>query len=543
MADATAKKLLELLGPDHPVDLRQATARVLAELGLREPAAVKALIGGLADENEAVRIEVMGAVGKLRIDAALPQLIKSAEGGGAEGEAAARAAASLGAKATKALRELMDHVPPGLKRRIASALASGEHASAETAAVDALLDHDPGVVDASVRSLIGRVPGLSASHRRSLLEHSLELLKNARKHKLAPHSEAALVRLLAALKDPRGEDIFWERIEGPQPTDLRIAALQALGTLATPTRADRIKRLLACANDNDFRVAAPALLILKEAKVAPKSASDWLPLLRAVDPGVRRFAIEKIGAIDSAEVAAALAQQISFRDKGVRELALTHLGQSKHGPQTLVSALLEADSVDKAWDLARAQADHVAAYPKPLREKLFKQAFDYIDKEDRRADALLFALRQADARGVRDKIEERALALRKKKQYDKAMIYLRLLTRDPGCTDPIRFEQAACALKLSAKDVAPEARNSDPCLHQFAGLLHRHETEPYAFIDKARWLEPEDLFYLGFHFAEATGPPRDFGAKVLKLLIKRSPKGKVAKDARAKLRSQGLDKA
>jgi hypothetical protein len=48
------------------------------------------------------------------------------------------------------------------------------------------------------------------------------------------------------------------------------------------------------------------------------------------------------------------------------------------------------------------------------------------------------------------------------------------------------------------------------------------------------------LFYLGFHFIERMKEERDFGADVLRLLIRRSPKTKLAKDAKNKLRSQGL---
>jgi hypothetical protein len=59
-------------------------------------------------------------------------------------------------------------------------------------------------------------------------------------------------------------------------------------------------------------------------------------------------------------------------------------------------------------------------------------------------------------------------------------------------------------------------------------------------LDKTKWLEPEDLFYLGFHFIEKDGSPRRFGGFVLQLLLKRSPKSKLAKDAKAKLKAAGV---
>jgi hypothetical protein len=88
--------------------------------------------------------------------------------------------------------------------------------------------------------------------------------------------------------------------------------------------------------------------------------------------------------------------------------------------------------------------------------------------------------------------------------------------------------------------LALEARTADPGLQQFARLIHSHEIDPAERLTKAKWLEAEDLFYLGFHFTEGSRPDRDFGAAALRLLLKRSPRSKLAKDARSKLRSAGI---
>src|SRR5581483_11521565 len=160
----------------------------------------------------------------------------------------------LGAKGTKALRELMQHTTPGLRRRIAGALAAAGTASAESAALEALLDTDPGVVDAAARSLLEKIPQFSREHRRSLAEQVLDLMKVPKGQTLPAPSEAAFLRILAALGDPRGEAAFWARLDPAHPPELRAAALQALGTLPLPTSGDKLQKLLACAADSDFRV-------------------------------------------------------------------------------------------------------------------------------------------------------------------------------------------------------------------------------------------------------------------------------------------------
>lgn len=540
MLDATGKKLLRLLQPDCPLDLRCAAAKVLGELGTREAQIATALCEALGDPDPALRHHVLTAIGQLKIEQALPQLLVRVQEGGPEAEVAAQAAARMGPKGTRALQNLMNQVAPGLRRRIASALGAGGTASAGTASVDVLLDKDPGVVDAAARSLIALVPSLSTAQRQALADHVLELLKPRKGAHLPAASETALIRLLAALGDPRGALIFWTRIEPPHPPELQAAALQALGTLPLSVGKEQRQRLLACACHSDFRVAAPALMILKGIPVTERTLREWLVLLDAPDAAVRRFALEKLAGHDSPEVADGLLRQLRHPDQSLREEARARLAQMESGREALAAALLHAESPEEAWTLARAQAPLVRSYPAELRTKLFAQACTHLEAGDRRADALLFLLREADPAALRDQLEARALSLRKKKAYATALIYLRLLTRDPACAEALRFEMAACALKVSEHDLAVDSRANDPCLQQFARLIHSHDVDPAERLQQAKWLAPEDLFYVGFHFAEGNRAEREFGAQALRTVIQRSPRSKLAKDAKSKLRSAGL---
>lgn len=541
MADTTGKKLLDLLEPENTETVRRAATVVLGEIGAKDNALTQALCSALDDPDAGVRIEAIVAVGKLHIEKALPQLLERIKQGGAESEAAAEAAAKLGARGIKGLQELMGETAPGLRRRIAGALATGNSTPAETAAVETLLDTDPGVVDAAAKSLIAKVPTLTGGQRKAVADRVLELLKPKKGKPLAVVTEVALVRLLATMQDKRGEAVFWARIEAPNPAELRAAALHALGALPPPADGPALKKLLGCLAERDFRVVAPALMILKAVPVSGKNLKDWLPLFAAPDVAVRRFAIERLGGQDAAEVASGLVNQLKHPDRALHDQALAVLSKLKHGREALAGALLQAEHADAAWTLARAQAAMAKDYAAPLRTKLFAKACTYLEADDRRADAFLFLLRESDPKDLRDRLSERALVLRKKKDYVRALTYLRLLARDPAIGEGLRFELAACSLKMSPKEMAGDARAADPAIQQFARLLHSHEIHPLDHVKKAAWLAPEDLFYLGFHFAEGAGPEREFGGSVLKLVLKKSAKSQVGKDARAKLRSAGLD--
>lgn len=540
MLDATGKKLLALLAPKQPPELRSAAALVLGEIGPRDAQVSKAVCAAMADVDPTLRTQAMLAAGKLQVGAALPLLLERLRAGGPESEVAAEAAARLGPKGTQALRALMGEVAPGLRRRIAAALGSAGTEGAETAALETLLDSDPGVVNAAVRSLTQEIPSLTPAHRTWLADRALELLRPRKGKPLPAVSEIALLRLLGALGDERAEAVFWPRLDPNHSAEQRAAALQALGALSfTPSR-DKLKRLLACAIDTDFRVAAQALMMLKSVDVHAKSADDWLALFAAPDPAVRRFAIEKLADHDTPEVARALLEQARHPDQALRAEALARLTRLKHGQEALAAALLDAATPDEAWALARAQMGLALEYPAKVRAQLFARACDYLEENDRRADAVLAVLREADARGLRDQLEERALTLRKKKDYETALTYLRLLVRDPACAESVRFELAACGLKQSSHDLAADARAADPALQQFAKLIHNPETPPVERVKQAKWLDADDLFYLGFHFAESDRREREFGGEVLQLVVQRSPRAKVAKDAKAKLRSAGL---
>lgn len=533
-------KLLRLLHADQPAEVRRAAVLVLGEVGAKDAAVAKAVAERLHDDDAALRLQAIQAAGKLKIDAALPALLERLREGGEGAAEAAESAAKLGAKGTRALQALMPKVAPGLRRYIASALAGSGGAAADAAAVAVLFDKDPGVVEAAASSLAGQVRTLTPAQRRSLTEQLLKLAGDT-KTPLPSATEAAVVRLLTALDDPRAAPALWDRVLPPHGPDVRSAALQVLGKWVTAPDKDQLKRLFACATDRDFRVAAPALVMLQRLTVTDRALPEWLALLQAPDVAARQLALEKLGDRDTAEVADALMQQIRHPDRALRDGALARLAKLKHGQKALTKALLAAESADPAWVLARAIVPFAKEFPPDWREKVFAQICEHLEANDRRVDALLFLLREAEPAELRDRLEQRAVALRKKKDYATALHYLRLLTRDPAIGFGVRLELACCGLKLSSRELSAESRAADPCLGNFGHLLQQDEAALIQQIEKTKWLEPEELYYLGFHFAEQLGRARKFAADVLKLVGKRSPRSKVAQAAKSKLKSTGLD--
>src|SRR5262249_6843999 len=149
-----------------------------------------------------------------------------------------------------------------------------------------LLDADPGVIEAAVRSLMAQVPSLPPARLEALTEQLLHLATD-RKTPLSPDSATAVGRLLGALDDPRGGPLPWDRILPPHPTAVRAAALRSLGKWVASPGKDQLKRLFLCAADADFQVATPALVILDRLPPDDRAVPEWLALLQAPDVGVR----------------------------------------------------------------------------------------------------------------------------------------------------------------------------------------------------------------------------------------------------------------
>jgi hypothetical protein len=321
---------------------------------------------------------------------------------------------------------------------------------------------------------------------------------------------------------------------------VRAAAIQALGNQAAPATEKRLQALLTCAAEKDFQLVAAALMILKKVPVSAKNSKHWTKLLEAPDVATRRFAVEKLQGIENEEVARALVAQLRHPDRALREATLKGLQSYAAGQAVLLEELLAAEDVERAWFLAKSLAPVAKQLTTAQRAKAFAGAAKYHDGEDRKAAPLFFLLHEMDHAWTRDQIEARALELRKKKKYAQAIGYYWLLAQDPACSEEARFELAATGLKESKHDLAPDSRQNDPALHQFTRLLQNAAFDLTGHVTKAKWLDTDDLFYLGFHFAEHTHRAREFGKHVLEMVVKRSPQSEIGKQAKRKLKSEAL---
>ncbi len=536
--DIPAKKLLRLLSDDATPEQKAAAALVVGELGLKDADLATAIGKLVSDRDPDVRAAAIVAAGRVKIDKSLPELLERIGHGGPEAPLAAEAAVAMGAKGVKALQDLMHKVVPGVRKYIAAALTSSVGHGSDAAGLSVLLDRDPHVAASAAQSIIGKIADFEPGRKKVLAKELVAIARNKKKP-LPTTSELPVVRVLVALGDPIAADALWDRVLLPHTPDVRAASLQAVGGWTKNPDKAQLAKLFHCAGEPDFRVAAPALAILEKLPVSDKTADDWIALLHAPDIAARRLAIEKVGDRDTVVVAEALMLQMHHSDPGVRDAARTKLKQLKAGRKLLVQALLETEGHDDAWQLARTVASFKTELTPTSRESIFATACKYLEKGDHRTDAILFVLREIDATKLQQNLLERAVELRKKKKYDVAMTYLKAVARDPAIGFDARLEIALTGLKVSLKEMDPHDRDNDPCLRSFDTLFAQDADRLEKELEKAKFLDDADLFYVGFHFAEQIGRPRQFGIDVLKMVAKRYPKTEAGKSAKNKLKNVG----
>ena len=538
--DISLGKIVALTDAKRPIEVRLAALTVLGELNVRDPETHPAILSALSDGEASLRLRAIRAAGQLRVDKALPALIERINHGGPEAERAAEAAVALGARGTQALQDVLHKVVPGVQKYIAAALAAADvSGSKDASGIDMLMEKNPAAVDAAVQTLAARIPTLDAKKKKALADDLFALAKD-KKVKLTPAGESGMVRLAALIEDERVESLLWDRTQAPTPPDVRSAALQALGKVLKSPSKDQRAKLFACARDPQFRVAAPAMMLLDKLPMTDKLIPEWLPLLDANDLAVRRLALGKLGDRDTPEVTAALLEQTAHPDRKYRDEVFAKLAGLPGGRKALAKPLKEAETADEAWSLARVVAPFARGEAKLWGDELFTTLGKHLEANDRRADALIFVLKEAGAVELRDRLEARAAGLRKKEDFERAHLYYRAAARDPAAGFSIRLGLATLGLKLSGKDLDAEARARDHCLHQFADLIRQDEPAIFAEVEKTKWLEAEELYYLGFHFVDHAGVMGEFGAKVLRHLVKRYPKNKLSANAKNKLKSSGL---
>ena len=202
----------------------------------------------------------------------------------------------------------------------------------------------------------------------------------------------------------------------------------------------------------------------------------------------------------------------------------------------LSKEFLACDDPGKAWAIAEILPTYEGKWRRDTLDGIWECLQAAIEAEERIQGAYLHFLKSVNVDYAYAQLAGRGAQLKKAKHYREAVKFLSPLKEFPAFGAEDRFILAVSQLKLHSHDVLPTARRHDSALDLLAELSRSSAFPLLQALKKERALEPQDLFYLGFSFAEGLAEERTLGEGILEFLAHRYPRTKIGKSAKNKLR-------
>lgn len=542
MATTAMTKLYRLLAEGDP-EQRVAAAIVLGEFAPKEKAAVARLASVAETSDGPLRLKAIEALGKIGTAPARERLYPFLDGSEAVRRTAVAALARTGNPAVAHIKKELPDVPFAKKRTYLRALAAIGTKDAMAILLKTLEEPHPSLVADALRVFREETGAIDPAHAGALSKQIRDALESKGFVRNRTALESA-IHMLNHLRDPDSVQVLLQFSKPEHAPSIRQAALTGLRwVLPEQSRRDAaVKLLLGFLEEEDFQhVVAPALEALQPLSL-PKGAADTLiALAESRHPLVRKFALSKMSEIRSVNVVRTLVGALSDPDPMIRELASRSLEVQPSAWKTVVESLDTCTDVDLAWRMVHAVRADGSRVTTDALQDVVKGAIGRLESSDPMAEPML-NLVQALAPDVHfDSLFKRALYWKRKRQFAEMELCLRPLTTNDRATDDSRFELAIASLKNSNATAGAIARDTDLSLAIMKTLL---KSPDFSLMKKLLGekdvLDPADYYYLGFHLIEGTTAERELGADLLKRLVETTPRSKVGRSAKSKLRIEGL---
>lgn len=540
--DKQLQKITTLLTSDQP-QRRLAAAIVLGELGPSDTDVVQALGAALGSADEALTRELITALGATRHKAAFPYLLPLLlTAPPAVRDRAGRALALLKMDVEAELQKVWAKATDEQKRTLLDVFARLHSTSATRFLLGGLFDPDFEMVKSICGAIRRHISDASEQERKDLFKQVESFLKTPKVKKDMRATTSCLI-LLGSLGNPAARALLLDYIGPKQIPFVRRNALQSLANLGKdgPGVDAMVKKVLPLLKEDDIEnVVTPALLLLGPVEFPAGAIADVQKLTNSKNASVRRFAVRKLGFQKGKKIVAQMLEWLADADQEVRDIASRALCHIEDAAQPLLEKLAKAAKPDEAWAIVKLVKPHAERLATAGKKKIVERCFDLLEKNDPRSEPYIWLLRNTDAAAFNAHLAAAGEDFRKRKKFAAAVHCLRLLASTEMFTPQVRYQLSFSGLKTSPKDLSPARRYEEPCLRGFGALLRDPSFKLFDLLAKdKKLLEPEDAYYLGFHFAESPlGHERKFSEQVFELLKDNWPRSEQAKAAKNKLKTE-----
>ena len=300
-------------------------------------------------------------------------------------------------------------------------------------------------------------------------------------------------------------------------------------------RKDEHAKLFALLEETEFSEATRLALELLDAHDLPDDSRTLLSrLMQSPHSEVQKFALRKMGDFGTPATVRTLVEQLGDPDYRRRDVAARSLRKIPEARAALIKELLACEDASKAWSMVELLSSFEGKWRQDTLDALWKRLQKAIENDDRIQSAFLHLLKQANTDFAYAQLAANGARLVKAKKYKEAVGFLIPLKEFADFRPEHQFPLALAQLKLHAHTVATHRQHPAVVL---LTELHRNSAYPlFEALKKEKSLTPEELFALGFTFAERSGDERNLGTDLLQHVASRYPRNKIGKSAKNKLK-------
>ncbi|NNF08089.1 MAG: HEAT repeat domain-containing protein [Candidatus Eisenbacteria bacterium] len=518
-----------------------AAAVVLGALAPKDKAVVDTLSRALKSDNPHLVLASVRALGQIGSAGALKALLPLLEARGELQETGAMAIAACGKVALPAVKKALKDAPFESRRVLYSVLANMKTAESQRLVLDAFYEDNFEMVKMAGRALRSALNTMNEKERIAATKSAVAFLK-LKATKASRGATNSTIIYLGYLGAPTAVPTLLPYTGAKNP---RATRKHALGAIRNCSQAGVgltvVKKLFAYLDETDFEaIVQPTVAILNRSVIPPALEKELQRLTGARHTEVRQFALRKLAEGSTKTSAKLLVQSLVSKDERLRRSAAHAIKRSPKAPELLLPLLHEEKDVDQSWSLVHLIKPQASTLPPASMKSTMQKALKLLEKGDRRAEPLLHLCRFSDEDGFYKSFRTLATKARKAKKYKDAERYLRLVARNPRFDSDARFELSIVTLKAAQAGKTGSKEQEDALSNLRRLCMDSGFDLPTRLKKESRFLGPEGLYALGFHFAESSGPVRKLGASLLQSLVKKSPRTKIGRMARSKLNTEGL---
>lgn len=530
------QKICNLL--KHEDHLRRCGAAiVLAELAPSDTAVVKALGEALNGANEqfaSCLLEALDAIGSAHATPYVIPMLSSQNP--ATQMRAASILANGGATVVPLIKKLMDKAP--LRQRLIFVDLLARIYSKESMEVlfNMICDPDFNLVKETCEAIRRHIGSATPQQIAKLLAQVEGFLKSTR----ASGSEritASCLLIMGNMGSEKAVPVLLKYASQKASPYLRKNAMVGLkGVRFSISKASAIlQKLVILLSDDESDFVRHTLEVMERLPNYPGSKTVWKKLLKSKASAVKMLAFRKLASGEGVETHRLMIEMLKAEEPELREMSARILSNAPKAMPLLLKELSSTKDPEYAGRVARILKPFAPSADKITIRKFTAIASEAMLNGDPKYDAILYFLRNTGSDAADKVLLETGLKLKQAKKYEQAVECLRKLIHTPLFTDEISYDLSISNLKTSHKELAPAVREQDYALRGLQILLNRDMGNLLDRLQKDKTLDATDLYYIGFHFSEASGSARDFGVTILQHLMKKWPKSPESKAARKKL--------